>query len=240
MKLENFMDNSTDALDYGLDLWLKINGKHILLNKKKFNLLKFIEEYGSITQASKMADIPYRTAHKYLEQLEVELDTDIIDTKRGGRGGGGGSRLTDIGKSIVWEYTKIMSILKKHKEVNEIRGTISHFDEKNRIIKMNFGKKDIILPLMKDLKVNDRVMVMVSPEDIFVMLEPYESSVRNIFKAEIVGMELYNEMIRLTLDLDGIELFADITEYSREKLSLSLGKKVYIGFKATSMPVIKI
>lgn len=234
------MDNSSETLDYGLDLWLKINGKHILLNKKKYNLLKYIEEYGSITNASKMADIPYRTAHKYLEQLEVDLGSDILDTKRGGKGGGGGSQLTDTGKSIVWEYTKIMSILKKHNEVNEIKGEISYFDEKNRIMKMNFGKKDIILPLMKNLDIKDRVMVMVSPEDIFVMLEPHESSVRNIFKAEIVGMELHNEMIRLTVDLEGNEIFADITEYSREKLKLSLGKQVYIGFKATSMPVIKI
>lgn len=234
------MDNSNEALDYGLDLWLKINGKHILLNKKKFNLLKYIEEYGSITKASEMADIPYRTSHKYLEQLESDLGTDVLDTKRGGKGGGGGSQLTNTGKSIVWEYTKIMSILKKHNEVNEIKGEISDFDKKNRIMKMTFGKKDIILPLMKNLNINDRVMVMVSPEDIFVMLEPHESSVRNIFKAEIVSMGLHNEMIRLTFDLEGNQIFADITNDSREKLRLNLGKKVYIGFKATSMPVIKI
>lgn len=234
------MDNSNEALDYGLDLWLKINGKHILLNKKKFNLLKYIEEYGSITKASKMADIPYRTSHKYLEQLEADLGSDVLDTKRGGKGGGGGSQLTDTGKSIVWEYTKIMSILKKHNEVNEIKGNISDFDNKNRIMKMNFGKKDIIIPLMKNINLNDRVMVMVSPEDIFVMLEPHKSSVRNIFKAEIVGMELLNEMVRLTFDLEGCEIFADITDDSREKLGLNLGKQVYIGFKATSMPVIKL
>jgi len=43
----------------------------------------------------------------------------------------------------------------------------------------------------------------------------------------------------VTLD-DGINMQADITEYSRDKLNLNLGKNVFIGFKAVSIPVIKL
>jgi molybdate transport system regulatory protein len=234
------MENSKETLEYGLDLWLNIRGKPILLNNKKFHLLKYIEKYGSISKASEMAKIPYRTSHKYLEQLENEIGSSLIDTQRGGKGGGGGSQLTETGKSVLWEYTKIMSILKKHWEVNEIEGTVSDFDEESKIMKINLTDKQIVLPLMKNLEIGDRVLVMVSPEDIFVMLEPHESSVRNLFEAKIIGMELQNQMIRLTVNLDGFKVFADITEYSREKLDLKLGKNVYVGFKATSMPVIKL
>jgi molybdate transport system regulatory protein len=35
-------------------------------------------------------------------------------------------------------------------------------------------------------------------------------------------------------------MLADITEYSRDKLDLNLGKKVFIGFKAASIPMIKL
>ena len=234
------MNNSKDTLEYGLDLWLNINGKHILLNNKKFHLLKYIEQYQSLRIASEKAKIPYRTAHKYLEQLENELGSSLIDTQRGGKGGGGGSQLTPSGKSVLWEYTKIMSILKKHWEVNEIEGTVSDFDEESRIMKITLNTKQIVLPIMKNLKIKDRVLVMISPEDIFVMLKPHESSVRNLFDAKIIGMKLQNEMVRLTINLDGFNIFADITEYSREKLDLKLNKKIYVGFKATSMPVIKL
>jgi molybdate transport system regulatory protein len=234
------MVNSKETLEYGLDLWLNLNGKHILLNNKKFRLLKYIEQYGSLRKASERAKIPYRTAHKYLEQLEKELGSSMIDTQRGGKGGGGGSQLTAAGKSVLWEYTKIMSILKKHWEVNEIEGTVSDFDEESRIMKITLEKIQIVLPLMKNLKLQDKVLVMVSPEDIFVMLKPHESSVRNLFEAKIIGMKIQNEMVRLTIYLDGFNIFADITEYSREKLDLKLGKNIYVGFKATSIPVIKL
>jgi molybdate transport system regulatory protein len=54
-------------------------------------------------------------------------------------------------------------------------------------------------------------------------------------------MKFKNEMVRLTVMLDdGINMLADITEYSRDKLDLNLGKKVFIGFKAASIPMIKL
>jgi molybdate transport system regulatory protein len=73
------------------------------------------------------------------------------------------------------------------------------------------------------------------------MLELQESSVRNIFEGKIIEMKFKNEMVRLTVMLDdGINMLADITEYSRDKLDLNLGKKVFIGFKAASIPMIKL
>ncbi len=72
------------------------------------------------------------------------------------------------------------------------------------------------------------------------MLEPQNSSVRNILAGKIVGMKLQNEMVRLEIALDeNINVRADITKLSRDKLGLDLGKSIYIGFKATSIAVIK-
>ncbi|MCC7557590.1 MAG: TOBE domain-containing protein, partial [Methanobacteriaceae archaeon] len=48
-------------------------------------------------------------------------------------------------------------------------------------------------------------------------------------------------MVRLNIMLaEKINLFAYITEHSREELQLNLDKKVFIGFKAASVPVIKL
>jgi molybdate transport system regulatory protein len=211
-----------------------------LVNKKKFTLLKYIDECGSITNAAKKADIPYRSALKYIEEIEKELDRSIVSTQRGGKGGGGESKLTNNGKAILKEYRKVESILKMHADVNEIEGNINDIDYENKIAIIYLGDKRVLLPLRGNFKVGDRVLVLISPEDIFVMLKPQESSVRNIYPGKIIGMELKDRLVRLNVDINDVTLFVDITEYAREQLDLHLGKEIYIGFKAAALAMVKI
>jgi len=219
---------------------LQFDDTIILVNKKKFTLLKYIDECGSITNASKKANIPYRSALKYIEEIEKELDRSIVSTQRGGKGGGGESKLTNNGKAILKEYRKVESILKMHADVNEIEGNINDIDYDNKIAVIYLGDKRVLLPLRGNFKVGDRVLVLISPEDIFVMLKPQESSVRNIYQGKIIGMELKDHLVRLNVDIDDVKLFVDITEYAREQLDLHLGKEIYIGFKAAALAMVKI
>ena len=226
--------------EYKLEMEISIGGKLVSLNYKKFLLLKYIDEYGSIMKASKKTGIPYRTALKNIEIMEEKIGSSIVSTQRGGKGGGGASSVTDIGKQILWEYTKLTSILEKHSEVNEVEGKITGIYEKNKVMHVGINGKNIVTPLDHKFKNGDNVLVLISPEDIFITLEPHESSVRNVFASKIVGMELNNEMIRLTVQLNGTKIYADVTEYSREKLGLTLGMDIFIGFKAASATIIKM
>lgn len=219
---------------------LEFNDSIILINKKKFKLLKFIDECGSIMKASKSAEIPYRSALKYIEELENEVNKSLVSTKRGGKGGGGESKLTNDGKLILKEYKKVDSILKMHADVNEIEGNIEDVDSEKKIANIFIDNKKVILPLRSNFKVGDSVLVLISPEDIFVMLKPQESSVRNIFPAKIIGMELKNHLVRLNVNFGDLSLFVDVTEHSREQLNLTLGKDIFIGFKAAAVAMVKI
>lgn len=230
------MDNARDGPQYRL----KLDNKIILLNNRKFELLKYIDECGSITKASQQVKIPYRSALKYIEDLENDVNNTIVSTKRGGKGGGGGSKLTEQGKIILKEYRKVNSILKMHADVNEIEGTISDIDVENKIANIYLNGNKVILPLRGNFDIGDKVLVLISPEDIFVMLKPQESSVRNVFKGKIISMKLKDHLVRLTVDLGEISLFVDVTEYSREQLNLTLGKEIYIGFKAAALAMVKI
>ncbi|ADZ10716.1 putative transcriptional regulator, ModE family [Methanobacterium lacus] len=229
-----------DRTKNGPQYRLKFDDKIILLNKKKFNLLENIDECGSIMKASKKVNIPYRSALKYIEELENESNKSIVSTQRGGKGGGGESKLTENGKSILKEYRKVESILKMHDDVNEIESNIVDIDQKNKIANIKLNNENVVLPLRGNFEVGDKVLVLISPEDVFVMLEPQESSVRNIFPGKIIGMELKNHLVRLNVDTGEITLFVDVTEYSREKLNLTLGKDIYIGFKAAAIAMVKI
>ncbi|MDI6643953.1 MAG: TOBE domain-containing protein [Methanobacteriaceae archaeon] len=220
---------------------LEIDDKPILIDEKKFNLLRYIEKYGSIMKASAQSKVSYRTALKYLELMEYTLKSPVVSTTRGGKGGGGGSKITNTGKLVIKEYIKLEQILKKHTDVNEIEGIVCDVDESNLLMSVDLGGKRIIFPLIEKFKIGDEVLILISPEDIFIMLEPQNSSVRNIMAGIIIGMKLQNEMIRLEIALDeNITIRSYITKLSRDKLGLDLGKSIYIGFKATSISVIKI
>jgi len=157
-----------------------------------------IDECGSITRASQKSDIPYRSALKYIENLEHDLNDLLVLTKRGGKGGGGGSELTTKGKLLLREYRKVESVIKMHTDVNEIESEIAEIDEEKKIINIYFGEKRVILPLRGDFKVGEKILVLISPEDIFLTLEPQKSSVRNVFKGIITKMELKNQVVRLS------------------------------------------
>ncbi|HSO25160.1 MAG TPA: TOBE domain-containing protein [Methanobacteriaceae archaeon] len=231
------MANTRDIPEYQLE----IGEKSLLMDERKFQLLKYIDSLGSITRASKESKIPYRTALKYIEVIEKIVGQAVVLTQRGGKGGGGGSQLTDTGKLIIKEYIKLNQIIKKHSNLNEIEGTVSSLEIENRVMNVKIGQNEILLPLHEDLEKGDKVLILINPEDIFIMLRPQESSVRNIVEGEIVGMEIQNEMVKLKVALDPLtNILVSITRYSWEKMELSLEKKVFVGFKATSLSLIKM
>jgi molybdate transport system regulatory protein len=73
------------------------------------------------------------------------------------------------------------------------------------------------------------------------MLEPHETSVRNVIPGIITGLSMHDGSVRIEVELEnGSKLNADITQFSRKKLGLNLEKKIYIGIKAVSISVVKI
>jgi N-terminal domain of molybdenum-binding protein len=234
------MPDLDKKMRYKLDVEVEIGNKTISLNNKKSKLLQCIDKYGSIVKASKETGIPYRTALKNIEIMEMELGSSIVSTKRGGKGGGGSSTLTDEGKQVLLKFIKVNRALKKHVDFNEIMGTISEINNEEKIMKVALNEKEIVLPVVKNFNVEDDVLVSISPDNIFVTLEPHESSVRNTFEGTITKMQFKNDAVRLDVDVDGHNILVDITESSRKKLDLNIGKKIFIGFKAVSADIIKI
>ena len=53
-------------------------------------------------------------------------------------------------------------------------------------------------------------------------------------------MKLEGEMIRVKIDIGGTDIFSDITVSATKELNLTLGKEIYIGFKAVSVATLKL
>lgn len=76
--------------------------------------------------------------------------------------------------------------------------------------------------------------IHVRPEDIIVSREKMESSARNNILGTIVGIEDYNSIVRLRVDV-GRVFTIQITRRSLVEMGLNVGQEVYITFKASSV-----
>ena len=212
----------------GVEYKINIDGNSFLLDQKKFNLLIYINESESITEAAKRSKISYRTALNYIDKIESALDIAIVNTKKGGSGGGGSTTLTEEGLQILKECKKINAIMELHSETNEIEAEILEVDKSKGVMKIQ----------MNELVIT--ILALISYDNIFIMLEPQASSIRNIFKGKVTEMRLQDEMVRVKIDIGGVDVFSDITLSAGKDLDLSLGKEVYIGFKALSIATLKL
>jgi molybdate transport system regulatory protein len=70
-----------------------------------------IEKEESISKAAKKLGMSYRYVWSYLQQIEKNLGEPIMETFRGGKSGGGGARLTKLGKGLLAEYKRVEGYL---------------------------------------------------------------------------------------------------------------------------------
>lgn len=224
----------------GVEYKINVDGNSFLLDGKKYQLLESILDTESMTESAKSIKVSYRTALNYIDKIESALNVKIVNTIKGGKGGGGGTTLTDEGYSILKECKKINAIMELHKDVNEIESEVLDIDESKGIMTVKMKQFEINTPLNRNYKVGDRLLALISYDNIFVMLEPQTSSIRNIIKGRIIEMKLENEVIRVKIDVGGLNLYSDITLSAEKDLNLTIGKEVYIGFKAMSVATLKL
>ncbi|MDO5847944.1 MAG: TOBE domain-containing protein [Methanobrevibacter sp.] len=224
----------------GIEYKINIGDESFLLNHKQYKLLENILNTGSITKAAKSVDVSYRTALNYIDKIESSLGIKIVSTTKGGKGGGGGTDLTPDGFSIIKECKKINAIMELHTDVNEFETIVSSIDESKGVMKVKIGDYLINAPPNKNYEAGEKILTLISYDNIFLMTEPCTSSIRNILKGKIVEMKLENEIIRVKIAVGDLKFFSDITLSAEKELNLTIGKEVYIGFKAMSVATLKL
>ncbi|MFO7991089.1 MAG: NUDIX domain-containing protein [Thermoplasmata archaeon] len=90
-----------------------MKGDEFVIGEGRAELLKLIDEKGSISGAAKEMEMSYRYAWGIVKEIEKVVGDKVIITSRGGEDKGG-SRLSDKGKHILEEYEKLMDKQEKH------------------------------------------------------------------------------------------------------------------------------
>jgi molybdate transport system regulatory protein len=83
--------------------WLEYKGKP-LIGKGGAEILKTIDKENSISKAALTLGMSYRYVWNYIQEIQGAMEEQIVKTYKGGKSGGGGAKLTDLGKSLLGEY----------------------------------------------------------------------------------------------------------------------------------------
>ena len=87
-------------------IWIEYKGKPVL-GKGGAEILEQIEKEESISKAAKKLGMSYRYVWSYLQKIEKTIGEPVIKTYRGGKSGGGGAKLTELGRSLLSEYSRV-------------------------------------------------------------------------------------------------------------------------------------
>jgi molybdate transport system regulatory protein len=99
------MNSKMDHLRLNYKIWLETSGHVGVLGDKKCELLRAIDETGSLNDAMKKLNLTYRKTWDNLKKIETELGFQLIKPTRGGAEGGS-TVLTLEGRIIIAAFEK--------------------------------------------------------------------------------------------------------------------------------------
>ncbi len=98
-------------MDIKAKFWIENKGE-VVLGGGKTALLLAVDQFGSIQRAADEFGMSYRHAWGAIRRIEKRAGFKIVDTKLGGKEGGG-AQLTPKGKAFVEKVNSILTDLSK-------------------------------------------------------------------------------------------------------------------------------
>jgi len=171
-------------------IWIEYKGKP-LIGKGGAQILEQIEKVESISRATEKLGMSYRYVWSYLQKIEKTLGESVIETYRGGKSGGGGAKLTQLGKSLLEEYRLVEGYLGevlsdaeyweavglKISARNRLKGKVLAVEKEalTAKIKVEINVPSIVTALISreaaeelDIKVGDEVEAVIKATDVMI------------------------------------------------------------------------
>ena len=89
-------------------VWIEYKEKP-LIGKGGAEILEAIDKENSISKAAETLGMSYRYVWNYIHDIQKTLEEPVVETFKGGKLGGGGAKLTDLGRSLLGEYKQAES-----------------------------------------------------------------------------------------------------------------------------------
>jgi len=179
------MSTTLEKIRFSYKIWLESDGRFIL-GRGGARILKAIEEERSISRAAGKLGMSYRYVWGYIERINRALGMPIIETFRGGRRGGGGATLTELGRDLLSEYMRMDEHVSRLLSVgclggrgveNQFKGIIKGLERKDGYaeVKIEFETPKVITVLISEAKLGelnaqlgDMIEVTIRSSDIHI------------------------------------------------------------------------
>lgn len=102
---DSAMQKSHNGFQIRSKLWIESEGQPVF-GRGRMILLKAIDRYGSINQAACEINISYRKAWSYIKAMEKRIGIKLVNTRAGGKNGGGAC-LTDDARAFIAKYESL-------------------------------------------------------------------------------------------------------------------------------------
>jgi molybdate transport system regulatory protein len=79
----------------------------VALGPGKADLLQAIDETASITAAAARFGMSYKRGWSLVKEMNADFDQPLVETEKGGTGGGGGAKLTQRGRYVLQRYRRM-------------------------------------------------------------------------------------------------------------------------------------
>jgi molybdate transport system regulatory protein len=79
----------------------------VALGPGKADLLEAIRDTRSLTDAARKFGMSYKRCWTLVQEMNASFRKPLVETEKGGSGGGGGARLTDLGAHVLGRYRQM-------------------------------------------------------------------------------------------------------------------------------------
>jgi molybdate transport system regulatory protein len=151
---------------FSYKIWIEEDGTP-LIGRGGAEILEQIDKERSISIAAKKLGMSYRYVWNYLQKIEERVGEPVVETYRGGKSGGGGAKLTKVGKDLLSEYKHLDAhlgeVLSEEEGLEVRRLKISARNRlKGKVI--NVEKNGLMAKVKVDVTVPVTVTALISRE----------------------------------------------------------------------------
>ena len=213
----------------------RLHSDGVAFERSDAELLRRVDETGSLNEAATELGRSYSRAHKRLTTLETAFGT-LVDSRRGGAGGGG-SALTERARELLARFDRLRTEFSGITAVTEtvFEGEVVSRNGELAVIDTDAGELHALTP-------PDATAVSVTVRADTVTLSPresapppVESSARNRLSGTVVAIDAGETVSRVEIDVGGDRpLCALLTTESCRRLDLETGVQVLATFKTTA------
>ena len=180
-----------------------------------------------IKQLQKKLNIPFFFVTHSLEEMYYMSDQAILMNQ---------GEITSIGNPNTLILNKIDGV--SNKISNYIDGEILSISNE-KIAQIKVGNLELFAPV-KFAQVGSNVLVHFFANDVIISTSKMSNiSARNVIKGELISYRYIGTSCLLTLSRQNIEIYVEITKFSMEKLSISIGTDLYMIIKSSSCNVVE-